>query len=59
MPISKFKDVPCEGLGGAATLTLSRPDQLDAGRVGIYEEVTAAILHAGWHKDTHAGGQAF
>ena len=36
-----------ESTQGIATVTLNRPDQLNAIRVGMYEEITEAILHAG------------
>ena len=45
MPIPKFKDTLYEA-GGVATVTLDRPDRLNAIRVGIHEEITGAILHA-------------
>lgn len=65
MAIPKFKDVLYEETGSIATVTLNRPDQLNAIRVGMYEEIAEAILHAGWNKDigvivlTGAGGKAF
>src|SRR5215470_11603764 len=51
MAIPKFKDVLYEETGSIATVTLNRPDQLNAIRVGMYEEIAEAILHAGWNKD--------
>src|SRR5215831_9812189 len=65
MAIPKFRDVLYEETGSIATVTLNRPDQLNAIRVGMYEEITEAVLHAGWNKDigvivlTGAGGMAF
>jgi 1,4-dihydroxy-2-naphthoyl-CoA synthase len=62
MPIPKFKDVLCEQTGGVATDTLKR---LNAIRVGKYEEITEAILHAASNKEfgvmvlAGAGGKAF
>jgi len=43
MPIAKFKDVLYEETGGVATVTLHRPDRLNAIRVGMYEEISEAI----------------
>src|SRR5262249_5625411 len=65
MPIAKFKDVLYEETGGVATVTLHRPDRLNAIRVGMYEEISEAILHATWNKEAGvivlrgAGGWAF
>ena len=60
-----FKDVLYAERDGVATVTLNRPESLNAIRVGMYEEITEAILTAGWNKDigaivlTGAGGKAF
>ena len=61
----KYNDILYEENDGVATITFNRPDQLNAIRVGMYEEITEAILRAGWNKDiavivlTGAGGRAF
>lgn len=50
---------------GVATITFNRPNRLNAFCVGMYEEVTDAILDAGWNKEIGvivlegAGGRAF
>src|SRR5262245_11670283 len=65
MAVPKFNDVLYEETGGVATVTLNRPDRLNAIRVGMYEEITEAILYAGWNRHigvsvlTGAGGKAF
>jgi 1,4-dihydroxy-2-naphthoyl-CoA synthase len=51
MPIPKFKNVLYEETGGVATVTLNRPDRLNAIRVGMYEEIAEAILYAAWNKE--------
>jgi len=43
MAIPKFKDVLYEETDGVATVTLNRPDRLNAIRVGMYEEITEAL----------------
>ncbi|MFV0295704.1 MAG: enoyl-CoA hydratase-related protein [Hyphomicrobiaceae bacterium] len=65
MTTPKFRDVLYEERDGVATVTLNRPDRLNAIRVGMYEEITEAILEAGWNKSigaivlTGAGDKAF
>lgn len=65
MATPKFKDVLYEEKDGVATVTLNRPDRHNAIRIGMYEEITEAILTAGWNKDigaivlTGAGTKAF
>jgi len=43
MAVPKFNDVLYEETGGVATVTLNRPDRLNAIRVGMYEEITEAL----------------
>jgi 2-ketocyclohexanecarboxyl-CoA hydrolase len=65
MPTPAHRDVLLEMRDGIATITLNRPDALNAIRVGMYEEIIDAILHAGWDRDirvivlTGAGSRAF
>ena len=50
---------------GVATVTLNRPEALNAIRPGMYEQVAEAILQAGWNREigvivlTGAGERAF
>jgi len=59
------RDVLYEEKGGVATITLNRPDSLNAIRVGMYEEIADAIQRAGWNSEvgvivlTGAGDRAF
>ncbi len=65
MALPSFKDVIYEEHDGVATVTLNRPERMNAIRVGMYEEITEAILTAGWRKEigaivlTGAGEKAF
>ncbi|MDO8300271.1 enoyl-CoA hydratase-related protein [Lacisediminimonas sp.] len=60
-----YRDVLYEEKDGVATVTLNRPDSLNAIRVGMYEEIADAILQAGWNRQigvivlTGAGTRAF
>jgi 2-ketocyclohexanecarboxyl-CoA hydrolase len=60
-----YRDVLLEIRDGIATVTLNRPDALNAIRVGMYEEIIDAVLTAGWDSDvrvivlTGAGPRAF
>lgn len=60
-----YKYVLYEEKGGVATVTFNRPERLNAFCLGMYEEVTDAILEAGWNRDigvivlTGAGDKAF
>lgn len=60
-----YRDVLYEERDGVATVTLNRPEALNAIRVGMYEEIADAILRAGWNRDigvivlTGAGERAF
>ncbi|MBV7483189.1 enoyl-CoA hydratase-related protein [Bordetella sp. BOR01] len=61
----EYRDVLYEEQDGVATVTLNRPDSLNAIRVGMYEELTDAIHRAGWNRAigvivlTGAGTRAF
>lgn len=63
--MSDYRDILYEEKDGIATITFNRPEQLNAFRVGMYEEVLDAILRAGWERDIGvivlqgAGGKAF
>ena len=67
-----YEDILYEEKDGVATITFNRPDRMNAFRAsngswrgGTYEEVTEAILTAGWNRDiaaivlTGAGNRAF
>lgn len=60
-----YRDVLYEEKDGVATVTLNRPDVLNAIRVGMYEEITDAVRRASWNRDigvivlTGAGDRAF
>jgi 2-ketocyclohexanecarboxyl-CoA hydrolase len=60
-----YRDVLLDLRDGIATVTLNRPDSLNAIRVGMYEEIADAILEAGWDPNigvivlTGAGNRAF
>jgi 2-ketocyclohexanecarboxyl-CoA hydrolase len=65
MEHAAYRDVLYEEKDGVATITLNRPEALNAIRVGMYEEITDAIHRAGWNRDigvivlTGAGDRAF
>ena len=58
-------DVLLEEKDGVATVTLNRPQAMNAIRVGMYEQIAEAIRHAAWNREigvivlTGAGGRAF
>ena len=60
-----YEDLIYEEKGGVATITVNRPESLNAFRLGTYEEVTDAIRRAGWNREigvivlTGAGNRAF
>jgi 2-ketocyclohexanecarboxyl-CoA hydrolase len=60
-----YEDILYEEQEGVATITINRPEVLDAFRIGTYEEVLDAFNHAGWNRSigvivlTGAGGRAF
>ena len=49
--MSEYKDILYEETNGVATITVNRPDRLNAFGVGTYAEVTDALLRSGWNKD--------
>ncbi len=60
-----YEDLIYEAKDGVATITVNRPDALNAFRLGTYEEVADALRRAGWDKSigvivlTGAGTRAF
>ena len=44
-------DVLLEEKDGVATVTLNRPQAMNAIRVGMYEEIAEAIRSAAWNRD--------
>ena len=62
---TNYKFILTETKGGIATITFNRPERLNAFCVGMYEEVTDALLHFGWDNSigvivlTGAGSRAF
>lgn len=60
-----YEDILYEEKDGVATITVNRPEKLNAFRMSTYEEVTNAIHRAGWNPEigvivlTGAGGKAF
>lgn len=62
---TSYKDVLYEETEGVATVTMNRPDALNAIRVGMYEEIADAIQRAAWNRNigvivlTGAGTRAF
>ncbi|MDP6707510.1 MAG: enoyl-CoA hydratase-related protein [Alphaproteobacteria bacterium] len=63
--MTQFEDVIYETAAGVATITVNRPDRLNAYRMGTYDEVIEALLTAGWDDDVGvivlqgAGDRAF
>ncbi len=53
MSQTTFDDVLYTEKEGVATITVNRPERMNAYRIRTYSEVTEAILHAGW--DPHIG----
>jgi 2-ketocyclohexanecarboxyl-CoA hydrolase len=53
MSQTTFDDVLYAEKDGVATITVNRPEKMNAYRIRTYSEVTEAILHAGW--DPHIG----
>ena len=49
MRTPKYDDLLYEEKDGVATITVNRPDALNAFRLGTYEEVADAIRRAGWN----------
>ena len=65
METRTYEDLLYDERDGVATITVNRPDALNAFRLGTYEEVADAIRRAGWNKSvgvivlTGAGTRAF
>ena len=65
MSAPSYEDLIYEEKDGVATITVNRPESLNAFRLGTYEEVTDAIRRAGWNREigvivlTGAGNRAF
>ena len=65
MSESRFEDIIYETTNGVATITINRPEKLNAFRMQTYEEVIEALKLAGWDRNvgvivlTGAGGKAF
>ena len=61
----RFEDVLYDERDGVATITINRPERMNALRMGTYEEIAAALRAASWNRDiaaivlTGAGGRAF
>jgi 2-ketocyclohexanecarboxyl-CoA hydrolase len=62
---SQYEDILYEERDAVATITVNRPDVMNAYRTKTYGEVTDALLRAGWNRDigvivvTGAGTRAF
>ena len=60
-----YEDIIYEERDGVATITVNRPEKLNAFRMSTYEEVADAIHRAGWNPEigvivlTGAGSKAF
>lgn len=60
-----YTDILYEEADGVATITVNRPDAMNAYRIATYGEVTDALYRAGWNKQigvivlTGAGTRAF
>ena len=65
MATAKYEDLLYEEQDGVATITVNRPEALNAFRPGTYVEVADAIRRAGWNPEigvivlTGAGSRAF
>ncbi len=65
MSESTYEDILYDEKDGIATITVNRPDRMNAYRMTTYGEVTDALYRAGWNKDigvivlTGAGTRAF
>jgi 2-ketocyclohexanecarboxyl-CoA hydrolase len=65
MSTMKYEDIVYQEQDGVATITVNRPESLNAFRLGTYDEVADAIHRAGWNKEigvivlTGAGTRAF
>lgn len=65
MSNTDYEDVLYEQKGGVVTITINRPEKMNALRSRSYGEITEALLRAGWDRSvgciilTGAGGRAF
>ena len=65
MSAPSYEDLIYEERNGVATITVNRPESLNAFRLGTYAEVADAVRRAGWNRDigvvvlTGAGNRAF
>jgi 2-ketocyclohexanecarboxyl-CoA hydrolase len=65
VPETSYTDILYEEKDGVATITVNRPEALNAYRVATYAQVTDALHRAGWNRDigvivlTGAGDRAF
>ena len=65
MSEQQFEDIIYSKHNGVGTITINRPDKLNAFRMQTYEEVIDALKLAGWDREvgvivlTGAGGRAF
>ena len=65
MDATTYQDLVYDEKDGVATITVNRPERLNAFREGTYVEVVDAIQRAGWNRDigvivlTGAGTRAF
>ena len=65
MTQANYEDILYEEKDGVATITVNRPEKLNAFRMSTYEEVAGAIHRAGWNTEigvivlTGAGTRAF
>lgn len=65
MPTSKYVDLLYDVSNHVATITINRPDRMNAFRVDTYFEMIDALARAGWDEDVGviviagAGGRAF
>ncbi|MGE4220465.1 MAG: enoyl-CoA hydratase-related protein [Alphaproteobacteria bacterium] len=61
----KYEDILYEEKNGTATITINRPERMNALRKPTYYELVDALMRAGWNKQigaivlTGAGGRAF
>lgn len=65
MPETTYTDILYDEKDGVATITVNRPEVMNAYRMSTYGQVTHALLRAGWNRDigvivlTGAGTKAF
>jgi len=49
-----YNDILYEERGGVASVTINRPERMNALRMGTYEELIDALLRAAWNRDVGA-----